>query len=374
MRLVDRLILKEVFGPWCFGVGLFASLLFATTFLGRLTGYLVDGIPLVTVGKVFLLLLPTLLVKTFPMAVLLAGLLSFGRLSSDSEIVALRAAGANVYRILRPVMVFALIIAIVAFGVDQIVVPRAGEQITRITDEVAAARTFKSSHPVSQVQVIDQKVRLYISALKLNLADHKMLGVTIVFLDADEVPSFAMNCRELEFYDVNDWRIRGEAVITSLNDPPNVSPTRVTIKDGIWPNGLPAVHMTIADMLANRKDEFDLISMATLRAKIQDVKLRRSETPATISNMEYIYFNKVAVPLAAFLFGSLGAVLGIRNHRTGTASGLAMAIGIILSYMLLTQFMSVLANGGLFPAYVASFAPTAVGLVATAIIMVRRNR
>ena len=374
MRLLDRLIIKEVIGPWLFGVGLFVSLLFATTFLGRLTGYLVDGVPLITVIKIFFLLLPAMLVKTFPMAVLLAGLLAFGRLSSDSEIVALRAAGANVYRIIRPVMIFALFIAVMSFSVDQIVVPKAGETITRLTDEVVKSRAVKSSDPVSKYQVIDGKVRLYISAKKINVAEHKMSGVTIVFLDEKEVEQFVLTCRDLEFYDVNDWRILGESQLTSLNTPPNTAPLVVRLENGAWPDGLPTVHMTIADMLSNRKDEFDLISMATLGAKIKDVKERRSETPAVISNMEYIYWNKLAVPLAAFLFGSLGAVLGIRNHRSGTASGLAMAIGIILAYMLLTQFMSVLANGGLFPAYVASFAPTVVGLFATAIIMVQRNR
>jgi lipopolysaccharide export LptBFGC system permease protein LptF len=78
--------------------------------------------------------------------------------------------------------------------------------------------------------------------------------------------------------------------------------------------------------------------------------------------------------MAAFIFGTLGATLGIRNQRTGTSVGFAIAIAIIFSYFALANFMSVFSQGGIFPPYVASFAPIAIGLIASGVIIWRRNR
>ena len=102
MKRIDRLVLMELAAPWGFGVALFTVLLIAAGPLVKITSFLAAGAPAGEVGKLVALLLPAVLVKTFTMAMLLAGLLGFGRLSSDSEITALKAGGASVIRILRP--------------------------------------------------------------------------------------------------------------------------------------------------------------------------------------------------------------------------------------------------------------------------------
>jgi lipopolysaccharide export system permease protein len=98
-----------------------------------------------------------------------------------------------------------------------------------------------------------------------------------------------------------------------------------------------------------------------------------NRTNGEIANYEYGYWNMISVPLAALVFGTLGAVLGIRGHRTGTSTGFALSIAIIFGYVTLANFMNVWAMGGVIPAYVASFAPLAVGMVVALYIMWRRN-
>ena len=81
-----------------------------------------------------------------------------------------------------------------------------------------------------------------------------------------------------------------------------------------------------------------------------------------------------ALPLAALVFGLLGAPLGIRNHRAGNATGFGLAIAIIFLYFLLTNVMAIAAQGGLVPSYVASFLPVLIGLVTAIVLVQRRNR
>ncbi|MEQ1936541.1 MAG: LptF/LptG family permease [Fimbriimonadaceae bacterium] len=121
MKRIDRLIIGELAGPWMFGTAIFTTLIMAGTYLFKITDYLANGVSFAVVLKLTLLLLPGVIVKTFSMAVLLATLLAFGRLSSDSEIVALRAAGASLGRIMMPVAVFGVVVAAIAFGVNEFV-------------------------------------------------------------------------------------------------------------------------------------------------------------------------------------------------------------------------------------------------------------
>ncbi|MBR7518595.1 LptF/LptG family permease, partial [Mycobacterium tuberculosis] len=61
------------------------------------------GLPVVTVVQVLSLRMPEMVFYTFPMSMLLASLLSFGRLSGDHEITALKAAGVSLFRIIAPI-------------------------------------------------------------------------------------------------------------------------------------------------------------------------------------------------------------------------------------------------------------------------------
>ena len=90
MKLVYKQVAAELIGPFVFGVTAFTSVFFAGSYLLKLTGWLMSGsIGLTMAAWIVLLLLPQILVFTLPMSTLLAVLLGVGRLSSDSEVVAL---------------------------------------------------------------------------------------------------------------------------------------------------------------------------------------------------------------------------------------------------------------------------------------------
>jgi lipopolysaccharide export system permease protein len=379
MRQIDRLIMKELVGPWLFGVGLFSSLLMAATYLGRIAGFIVDQVPPALVGQLVMLLFPAILVKTFTMAVLLAALMAFGRLSSDSEIVALRAGGASIFRIVVPVMVFSFLIALVTFWFDEQVVPSATRRSKELQEQIVHNTEIKGNRPMAQTIVRKGKLQLAIVAQNVNPASEALQGVTVIAYDEKEQPSYTLRAREIVFEGLlkgigqglesgmGNWRINGEYSLV----PADYS-TVIRGKDA-WPDQVPNLQKSFAELTAPRKDEFDLMSMKELKAEIDKHTAAEDWTKAEISNAEYGLWNKVSVPLAAFVFGTLGAVLGIRNHRTGTAAGFALAIGIIFGYVTLANFMNVWASGGVLPAYVASFAPITLGFIASGIIMWRRN-
>ena len=118
VKILDRYILRELLVPFVLGLAVFTSILLIVRILKLVEMVVNRGVPLVQILKLFSYILPAFLEVTVPMALLLAILVAFGRLSSDSEIVALRAAGISLYRLLRPVGGFAVVIAALTLGLS----------------------------------------------------------------------------------------------------------------------------------------------------------------------------------------------------------------------------------------------------------------
>src|SRR5882724_1120400 len=108
MRILDRYIVREIFRHALLGLVVFTFVFFVPQ-LVRLMELLVrhagSGGQLV---KLFACLFPSVLIFTVPMAILVGVLLGLGRMSADSEIIALTALGIGRRRILLPVAVLAL--------------------------------------------------------------------------------------------------------------------------------------------------------------------------------------------------------------------------------------------------------------------------
>ena len=107
MKVLDKYILKQSVVNFLFGVILFVVLVSAGDLLFRLARlWWQEGFSLGEVVKIFFLSLPSLLIYILPVSVLLSVLLTVGRMSSDSEIIALRAGGVSFRRLTVPFFSF----------------------------------------------------------------------------------------------------------------------------------------------------------------------------------------------------------------------------------------------------------------------------
>lgn len=369
MRRIDRLIVGELLGPWAFGAGIFTVLIMAGTYLFKITDYIAQGIPFATVAELTVLLLPGVLAKTFSMATLLAALLAFGRLSSDSEIVALRAAGVSLGRIMAPVFVFGLSVSALTFWFNETLVPSAAMRATAVQTDVAKQLKGISLQPIGQPVYEGGELKAMVVARDFSLGSRTLRGATVIVYDNDGNRTFTMDAAELEYQGPDNWRIRGGGSLLSADGR-----TFVKLQGDVWPEQVEKLSLTFEDLVAGMLKDLDSMSMKQMRKQIVRARENTRINPAQIINLEYGYWNKITLPLAALVFGLVGAPLGIRNHRTGAASGFWMSIMIIFGYMLLTNFMAIYAQGGAIPAYAASFTPLLIGLVFAAVTIRRKNQ
>lgn len=347
---------------------MFTALLMSATYLDRLARYLVSGIAPSLVGELVALFIPALLIKTFSMATLLGSLLAFGRLSSDSEIVALRAAGLSLTRIVRPVAAFSTLIAIVTFVSNDVFVPAAGKEATVLENKIARMQGGNLNDPKTIFVVEHGKLRAAIIAQGINPANQTLHNVTLNSYDENAKLVAVLTTPMLTWRSKDDWICAGAHIVSM-----SAGHDDIDVKGEIWPGEIPKLHTNFQDLIALADDDFDAVSMKELRDRIDSHRKIGDKTADELINYEYGYWNKLSVPLAAVVFGVLGAVLGIRNHRTGTATGFALAVAIIFGYVTMMRFLNQWAMGGVIPAWVASFAPLFLGSVAAGTIMQRRN-
>lgn len=106
MKLVDRYLLRELAPPFLIGVLTFTFLLLMSQILRLMELIVNKGVAAGTIMRLVFYLLPSILVLTVPMAVFLATVVTFGRLSAENELTALKTGGFSLTRLCLPVAIF----------------------------------------------------------------------------------------------------------------------------------------------------------------------------------------------------------------------------------------------------------------------------
>jgi lipopolysaccharide export system permease protein len=111
IRTLPTYILREHVGPFVFGVVVITFVLIMDMVIDYIDLFLGKGVALPVVLEVFLLSLGWMMALSIPMAVLVASLMTFGRMAQDHEITAMKASGLSFGQILLPVMLAGFLLA-----------------------------------------------------------------------------------------------------------------------------------------------------------------------------------------------------------------------------------------------------------------------
>jgi lipopolysaccharide export system permease protein len=124
IKILDRYISKQVIEMFLMGVFVFTTIIFASdTFITLIKQIAKFGIPFKVAFIMILLNLPSVIVMTIPMGILLATVMTLNRLSLSSEITVMRACGIGLNRIAKPIFIFAVLMSLSSFFINETVVP-----------------------------------------------------------------------------------------------------------------------------------------------------------------------------------------------------------------------------------------------------------
>jgi len=134
------------------------------------------GLPAKVVIEVFLLNLPWMLALSIPMAVLVAVLMAFGRLSQDNEVIALKASGISIIKMIFPVFVVTACLVAALIFFNNTVLPEANHKASKLMGDITRKKPLVF---VEEGMLIDEFKGFKIQIQKIDVKTGTMEGVKI---------------------------------------------------------------------------------------------------------------------------------------------------------------------------------------------------
>jgi lipopolysaccharide export system permease protein len=361
-KVLHRYIFREILVPFALGLGVFTFVLLLARLLKLIELVVNRGIPATTVGRIFLYLLPAFLEVTVPMAMLLAILVAFGRLSADSEITALRSSGVSLYQLVPPVATFVVIVTIATAGLAWYARPWGNRSLRSAMWDMARTRATAGLKP----QIFnDDFPGLIIYAEQIDTANDQLDRVLIA---DDRDPQQQNTVFARAGYMISDPE--RETVTLRLLD--GTIHTTDTTAGASYQTEFRSydVNLDLRATLADAREKSDdpkELTIGQLRALIEsDREAGRSSTLALVE-----YHRKFAIPFACVVFGLIAMPLGIQPARAVKSWGFTVSLVIIFSYYILLSMGQGFAEQGRVPPAVGLWLPNVV-LGTLGIVLFRR--
>ena len=147
MKLISKYFIKEMILPFILSLLMITFLLFINFLLRAIDRFLGKGLDVLTILEYLFLNLAWIIALSVPMAVLLATLMAFGRLSEDNEINAMRASGISFLTIIRAPLLFGVIIAIVLIFFNNFILPEMNFRARLLSGDIYKKRPGMNIEP-----------------------------------------------------------------------------------------------------------------------------------------------------------------------------------------------------------------------------------
>jgi lipopolysaccharide export system permease protein len=374
---LDRLILMEIASLFFGATMLFSGIFFAGDSLTRIAEFIQGGESWVLVSKLLAYTFPMILSMTAPMGMLLATLLGIGRLSNDSEIIGLSAAGVSFPRMMVPVALFSLCVALPWVFLNQTLVPMANKGRQEIIEGVRkkGGAGMSTRNPLSLTLPMEGGKTMTLHAqggvdYGATLSGKAtMYDVAVIYRENGLVKEVVSGDRADTVLGTKNWNLTGRVCVMS-RAPENSQFQATTFAEGmrtienvvIENAGTPYALSVLSGLEAERTN-------SELRERARTHRAAGNEKDALAAEVEIA--RRVAMPLATVIFALVGAPLGVAQRREGKGMGFAYAVAITFAYWMSQNLVMALAKGGALPPMLAMNLPNIVGLV-VGIFLIRR--
>lgn len=347
--LIHRYLFVELLPPFAINLAFF-TFIFMTSRILEITNLVVNhGVGLLQVLLVMVYTIPYFMVFVIPMAVMMAVLLTFLRLTSDNEIVALKAGGVNVTALLPPVLLFCLLGGLLTAFMSLYGQPWGRSSAKQLVTRIAAGsidiglkeRQFNDAFEGITLYVgqVDSQTRTLREVFIENRQDAKMASTVV-----------APRGQLLRAADGLTWRLRlfdGTIHQVDLRDAQanairfDTYDLTLSLEPMLQPEKTPPKH----------RREMNLTELGRY------IREHREARDAGYFNALMRYHKMFSIPFACLALGFLAMPLGMQAKRASRSSGLVLGVVFFLAYYLLLSAGSVFGESGRVPPFAAVWMP-----------------
>ncbi|MCL5773189.1 MAG: LptF/LptG family permease [Firmicutes bacterium] len=364
MKIIDKYILKEMIGPFLFGVATFTILYISGDVIIPVSRNIPLHTPASVIGLFFICRLPYVLVFTFPMSVLLSALLSFGRLSGESEIIAIKAGGISFSRVVIPGIFLGLVISLAAFFMNDKLAPQSIYISRTLLERAMSKEALRERENITIQETLDTGIKRITYAVRFDPQTKKLHGITIKDFRGDRLERLVY--ADDAYWENNTWYLENGHIYDFSDDPSMSVKLQTDFKN--MKRDIPGNPEEFKD----RERYPDEMSRAQLAQKIAGIKeaVEKGSNPSVagdqtaakkeINTYSLFYDKKASLPFACLVFGIFGMPLGLRPHRASTSIGLGISIIFILLYYFFMALGDAAGSSGSIPPLLASWLPNIV--------------
>ena len=365
ISLIDRWLLGQIIPPMIFAISAFTVISLSVGVMFDLIRKIVEyGLPILEAFQALIYSLPSFLVLSFPMAVLLSTLLSYGKLSANSELLALRSLGITTPRIIAPAIMISIFMTGLTFYFNDNLVPTSNK-LAESTLRSGIGSSFNKQKGRNNIIFSRKGSRIKTN----NTPTKKNTYLTHIFYASRFENNMLKEVTVLDFS-----RENMKQILTANNAIFNKKNSSWLFKDGslVSTNSIgqttsikfkqyeyPFVEGPL-DLAKVPKDASDMSLKEALDAeriykKIGDLK--------EIRKIQVRIQEKFTLPCACLVFGLIGSILGSKsNLRSSKSQGFGLSIILILIYYVISFLCSSFGVKGLLPPIIAAWSPVIISL------------
>ena len=321
MRILRDYILKDFFHSFVLSLIVFTFVLLVGNLIKLADLVINKGIDLISVLKLFLYLVPWLLSFTLPVAALTGVILTFGRISSDGELIAMKASGISLYRIASPVIMIGIIFSFVSFLLNDQISSNASFASRRVIKEIG----IKSPAAYLEESTFIRGFENYVIFI-YEIRGNKFKNIRI-YQPQEGKPTRTIVAESGEINSMPEKNIIELKLFNGTSEEP--SPTD---PQSFYKLNFKTYFMSLDLTKIFKKESIEKktreMSVTELRAQIE--KFRSQGIDPTPLYVEI--YKKVNMSAAAFVLVLLGIPLGIRAHRSEKSIGFGISLILFAVY------------------------------------------
>lgn len=318
MRIIDKYICKEVFSHALVGLLIFTFVLFVPKLITLMTIVVRHSASASHLGLLFLCVFPYVLTFTLPMAVLVGVLIGLGRMSADSELIALSALGVGLRRVLVPVGLLATFAALMTLAITLWVGPAAQRTFRQISDELTSAQATYEVQP----RVFQEYPGMILYIQDIDTAGTHWTGV-LLMQQSDKNTELTLAENAIVIADREQGNLElhlhnGSTHIFALGDPSHYTVSTFGKSDWSIPlSGLKSASTSTPTV--TERTISDLMATTGKGSYEAHVEIQR----------------RFAFPVACLVFALLAVPLAARPRRGGRAMGFIVSLLLVCGYYLM---------------------------------------
>jgi len=342
MNILDRYILRQVIEMFLMGVFVFTSIIFASdTFITLIKQIALYGIPFKVALMIIILNLPAVFVMTIPMGVLLATVMTLNRLSLASEITVMRSCGIGINRIAKPIFIFAAVMCIASFIINETIVPITTKQSRDLALWSLGQKNIpegKQNFIFKELQGNGTLKRLFYVGYCKNKVLHN-----ITVLDMSKTDTIQVLQAQDGSTSPEGWKFNRGAIYTVAKEGKILN--TAFFENTVAQFGIDLSH----ELNQSVAKEYNFVSLI-------HYMMQHSQQISAQKNIYLVQlYDKIALPITTIVLVLVGVPLAITPPRVRYNRGFLFSILIIFTYYLIRALSISFGEAGSIPPFFAAW-------------------